>query len=272
MTHEKFKKLIWDYYAANKRIFPWRTTTDPYAILVSEIMLQQTQTERVIPKYTAWLEVFPTAEVLAKAPLQQVLTYWQGLGYNRRALALQRAAQTVVQKYSKKFPTTYAELLDLPGIGPYTAGAVLAFAFNKAHPIIETNIRTVYIHEFFSKEHGEIHDSEILELVRKTLDQKNPRDWYYALMDYGVMLKKAHGNANKRSKHYTKQSKFIGSNRQIRAAIVRAITKSPQTEKSLIKQLELENISTTPEIIDKNLLKLCDEGFIVKQGQKFGIL
>jgi len=195
---KKFKQTIWAYHTANRRDFPWRKTHNPYYILVSEIMLQQTQTERVKQKYAEWLELFPTIEALAKAPLQKVLTTWKGLGYNRRALALKRTAEKIVDEYSGKFPNTYNHILDLPGIGPYTAGAVLAFAFNKAMPIIETNIRTVYIH-FFFKDHGEIHDKEILELIEKTLDHENPREWYYALMDYGVMLKKTVGNLNKRT-------------------------------------------------------------------------
>ncbi len=243
-------------------------------------MLQQTQTDRVIKKYEEWLTHFPTAKKLSEASLQEVLKHWQGLGYNRRALALKKAAQIITE--NKKFPETYEEILELPGIGPYTAGAIMAFAYNKPIPIIETNIRTVYIHAFF-KNHGQppshknasagqgIHDKEILELVAKTLDHDNPRDWYHALMDYGVMLKKTVGNLNTKSKHYTKQTKFKGSNREIRATIVKIITESPVSEKSLGEKLEKLEIITAQDILKKNLSDLEHEGFIKKVGNSYRI-
>ncbi len=263
MTKAKFKQTVWDYYKKNKRAFPWRETKDPYKILVSEIMLQQTQTDRVVKKYQEWLKHFPTAQTLAKASLQEVLKHWQGLGYNRRALNLKKAAEVIVTKHKNKFPENYSEILDLPGIGPYTAGAVMAFAFNKAIPIIETNIRTAYIHAFF-KDHGQIHDKELLKLIADTLDQDNPRDWYHALMDYGVMLKKTVGNLNKRSKHYTRQSSFKGSNREIRSNILKIITASQSSSKVIQNKLKKVNVNSTPEAFIKNLSDLEREGFIVK--------
>ncbi|MDQ3014324.1 MAG: A/G-specific adenine glycosylase, partial [bacterium] len=179
----KFRNTIYKYYRENKRSFTWRETKDPYKILVSEIMLQQTQTDRVVSKYNEWLSHFPTFTDLAKAKLQHVLKVWQGLGYNRRALALKRAAEIVVKEYKGTLPNDYEKVLDLPGIGPYTAGAVMAFAFNKPFPIIETNIRTVYIHFFYNQHHGQIHDKEILALVEKTMPGETsakggPREWY----------------------------------------------------------------------------------------------
>lgn len=272
-THERnFIETVWQHYKNNRRMFPWRATTDPYAILVSEMMLQQTQTDRVIPKYIRWLKKFPTFHALAQAKLQTVLKEWQGLGYNRRALALQRLAHAVVKNYAGKLPQTYEKLVELPGIGPYTAGAVLAFAFNMPVPIIETNIRTVYIHHFFPKEHGEIHDKELLALIEKTLDRKNPREWYWALMDYGAYLKKTLGNMNTRSKHYTKQSAFIGSNRQIRSSILRIITEKQSSEKIISRKMKQENISATPEQILKNIYDLEHEGFIKKIGTYYTIV
>jgi A/G-specific adenine glycosylase len=254
-----FQTTIQAYYKVNKRTFPWRKNRTPYRVLVSEIMLQQTQTDRVIPKFENWLQHFPTFEALAQAPLQKVLTHWKGLGYNRRALNLQRAAKVVTEKYNGKLPADYEKILDLPGIGPYTAGAIMAFAFNKPVPIIETNIRTVFIHHFF-KNHGQVHDKEILALVEKTLDKENSREWYYALMDYGVMLKKTIGNPNVRSKHYTKQSTFKGSNRELRAKILHSITVKPQTLKKLLCIDERET-----ERIAANVLSLEKEGFIKEQ-------
>jgi A/G-specific adenine glycosylase len=268
MSPREFKKIIVNYYKENKRSFAWRETKDHYKILVSEIMLQQTQTERVKIKYAEWMEQFPTLESLAQAPLQKVLKHWHGLGYNSRALRLKRLAEVVVEKYNGKIPNTYDKILELPGIGPYTAGAVLAFAFNKAVPIIETNIRTVYIHHFFPKDHGQIHDKEILELVAKTLPKEKDkekleiRDWYYALMDYGVHLKKTVGNLNQKSKHYTKQSTFKGSNRELRAGILRAITEKPQTEKEILHCLKDQKIQAESSKIDQIIMKLTDEGFI----------
>ena len=270
VSPKAFQQTIIDYYEKNKRAFPWRKTKDPYAILVSEIMLQQTQTDRVIPKYENWLKHFPTFQALAQASLQEVLTEWKGLGYNRRALALKRAAEIVTEKYQGKLAKNYEQILELPGIGPYTAGAVMAFAFNLPFPIIETNIRSVYIH-FFFKDHGQIHDKEILELVAKTLPEKSKReitvrDWYYALMDYGVMLKKTVGNPNKKSKHYAKQSAFKGSNRELRANILHFITAQPA---SLLKiQKNIQDILPDRKDINKhiqtNLDSLEQEGFIKK--------
>jgi A/G-specific adenine glycosylase len=270
VTNKKFKQTIWKYYKTHKRSFPWRETKDPYRIWISEIMLQQTQTDRVRAKYAEWLKKFPTVSILARAPLKEVLQTWQGLGYNRRALAVKRAAEIIVEKYNKQFPKNYSEILDLPGIGPYTAGAIMAFAFNKPVAIVETNIRTVFIHEYF-KDHGQVHDSEILKLVEKTLDTKNPREWYYALMDYGVMLKKTIGNANKRSKHYAQQNTFKGSNREIRSAILRSILelKTRAAIKDIQSYLQAYQIQATKDQITRNVEDLEREGFIVRNKNKF---
>jgi A/G-specific adenine glycosylase len=214
-----FQTMIYDRYHANPRPMPWRETDDPYRILVSEIMLQQTQVERVKFKYVEFLEVFPTVFELAAAPLSDVLQVWQGLGYNRRAIFLKRCAEEIVTCYGGDFPRSVAELQSLPGIGPYTARAVAAFAFGIAEPLIETNIRTVYIHFFF---HGgaAVNDREIMPLIEATLDQENPREWYYALMDYGGMLKQTLPNPGRRSRHHTQQSRFEGSKRQQRSRIL----------------------------------------------------
>lgn len=163
-----FQETILEYYRKNKREFPWRKTRDPYAILVSEVMLQQTQADRVIPKYREWMKKFPTIEVLARAPLKKVLLGWQGLGYNRRALNLKRAAERILTAHSGKFPRTIAEIDALPGVGPYTAGAIAAFAFDIRSAFIETNIRTVYLHSFF-KGRTKVKEEEILEVIEQTL-------------------------------------------------------------------------------------------------------
>ncbi|OGB97167.1 hypothetical protein A3F06_02140 [candidate division TM6 bacterium RIFCSPHIGHO2_12_FULL_36_22] len=208
------------YYSANKRDFPWRQTTDPYRILVSEVMLQQTQTYRVEPKYLTFLDAFPTFETLAVASFTEVLALWKGLGYNRRALALHNCAKQVVEQYNGKLPKDPEILKQLPGIGAYTSHAVPTFAFNKPYIFIETNIRAVFIKHCFAQR-ADIKDKELLPLIQQALKatKLSPRDWYYALMDYGVYIKQQ-GNPNKKSAHYTVQSKFEGSTRQVRGKIL----------------------------------------------------
>lgn len=219
----RFKKKVRDFYTQYGRYaLPWRKTRNPYHILVSEIMLQQTQVERVCVKYKEFLKVFPTVASLANAPLKEVLQAWSGLGYNRRARFLHSAAQEVVKTRGGKFPREYAALLSLPGVGPYTAGAVSVFAYNTPQVMIETNIRSVYLHEFFEG-HGAVHDVEIMPYIEATLDRENPREWYAALMDYGSHLKKALPNPSRKSRHHAVQSAFKGSKRELRGCIIREL-------------------------------------------------
>ena len=220
---EQFKKMVWDYYRANRRDFPWRRNINPYRVLVSEIMLQQTQVSRGEVKYKEFLKKFPSFRALAKASNADVLIAWQGLGYNRRALYLKRTAEVVVNEHKGKLPDDPATLVKLPGIGIYTAGAVCAFAFNKPVVFIDTNVRRVFIHHFFNNREG-VTDAELVPLVEATLDKENAREWYSALMDYGSMLGAKEENANKRSAHYVKQSKFEGSLRQVRGKIIKLLT------------------------------------------------
>jgi A/G-specific adenine glycosylase len=263
---QRFQHKIYAYYHAHPRPLPWRESEDPYQILVSEIMLQQTRVERAIGKYQEFLAAFPDLASLAQAPLREVLHVWQGLGYNRRAIALQETAKMVVQDFNGVLPGSADQLLSLPGIGPYTAGAIAAFAFHQPVPIIETNIRTVYIHCFFG-ERQDIKDSEIMPLVQATLDRNNPREWYYALMDYGVMLKQAHGNPSRKSAHHTRQSRFEGSDRQIRGKVLKLLLQKPLSGKEEIFQA----IQEDPLRLDKILKGLKKNGFIVRKGTKFTI-
>lgn len=259
--------MVKDFHVAHGRHdLPWRQTHDPYRILVSEIMLQQTQVARVMPKYETFLDTFPTVEALAQAPLGAVLSLWQGLGYNRRAKLLHECAQVVQREYGGVFPSDEATLRTLPGIGPYTASAVLAFAFNTPTVLIETNVRTVYLHHFFPKGTA-VPDSALLPIIAATLDTKNPRAWYAAVMDYGSYLKQTIGNKSKQSKHYAKQSKFAGSDRQIRGAIIRALsnTKSGLTIASLTKELS----PIAPERIQTPLQKLIGEEMVQKVGNRY---
>ena len=172
MREKEFVKTVWKYYRLQGRHdHPWRKTHDPYRILVSEMMLQQTQVGRVLPKYMAFLRKFGTVQKLSKASLGDVLREWQGLGYNRRAKMLHLCAQKVVSEYKGKFPKMHGELMKLPGIGHYTAGAVMAFAYNEAVPIIETNIRTAYIHHFFNDE-VDVADATLMLLISDTVDRQ----------------------------------------------------------------------------------------------------
>ena len=231
---------------------------------MSEIMLQQTQVDRVLPKYKAFLKEFPTAKALASTSLGDVLRAWQGLGYNRRAKMLHQCAQVVTNDLCGRWPKSFVGLKDLPGIGPYTAGAVMAFSYNQPVPLIETNVRTVYLHHFFNDD-TDVTDNEIMALVELTLDQQNPREWYWALMDYGSYLKRTYGNPNSRAINYQKQSTFKNSDRQIRGAIIRTLTEKGCTRNTLLKKLsQFEDIR-----IDAQLEKLMTEEMVIKQGQKY---
>ena len=255
---EAFRRRVLGLYRANGRAFPWRSTRDPWAILVSEVMLQQTQTERVIPKYLDWLEAYPKPERLAAAPVAEVLRRWSGLGYNRRALALVRSAQALASL--GRFPDEEAELLKLPGVGPYTARAVLAFAFGRPAVLIETNIRSVFLSEFFPQEER-IPDSRIAPLVEATMLREDPRTWYYALMDYGVELKRRQGNPNRRSSSYAKQRPFADSNRRLRGELLKALGEGPAEAGALALRLPFAR-----ERVDKALAELEAEGFVAESG------
>lgn len=243
-----FKQLVWDYFKAHGRHdLPWRIpeddgTLDPYKIMVSEIMLQQTQASRVIPKYHLFLKHFPNAQSLAKATLGQVLITWSSLGYNRRAKFLWQAAKLI--NASGKFPEKIDDLIQLPGVGINTAGAIVVYAYNKPAIFVETNIRTVYIHHFFNDQPA-VTDKEIISLLTQTLDTRRPREFYWALMDYGAFLKATAGNFNRQSQHYTKQSPFVGSNRSVRGAVIRLLSSRPYSSQELhqvIKDSRLEAV------------------------------
>jgi A/G-specific adenine glycosylase len=263
---EGFQAVIYTHHRANPRPMPWRETDDPYRILVSEIMLQQTQVERVKIKYAEFLAAFPTVAALAAASLSDVLQVWQGLGYNRRAMYLKRCSEEIATFYAGQFPRSIDELQSLPGIGPYTARAVATFAFGIAEPLIETNIRTVYIH-FFFHDFEAVEDCEIMPLIATTLDRRNSREWYYALMDYGAMLKQVLPNPSRRSSHHTTQSRFEGSNRQLRSRILREVLGLPGIS---LKRLQVLLVSE-PDAITRNLESMQAEGLLVKVGRGYRI-
>jgi len=259
-----FQKLVYSYFEKQRRDLPWRKGNDPYLVLVSETMLQQTQVERVVPKFSAFMDLFPTLKTLAAAPLPELLASWQGLGYNRRAMNLQRAARMIMQEWNGAIPDDPLQLQQLPGVGPYTAGAIAAFAFNRPVIFLETNIRAVLLHIFFPDQVG-ITDKELAPIAEAVLDRKHPRDWYNALMDYGSDLKRRFPNPSRRSRHHTTQSKFAGSDRQIRGAVLRLLLDQPAlTSGKIQKELGVAEDRLKPVI--NNLLQ---EGFLEKQGTKF---
>jgi A/G-specific adenine glycosylase len=222
MDIREFRKLVYANYERDGRKFPWRNNAGPWGILVSEFMLQQTRTERVLPYWTRWMKLWPRPRDLAEASLEEALREWSGLGYNRRCLFLRNCAAEIVRGHKGLVPETRGDLEALPGIGPYTAGAVACFAYNQPVVFIETNIRAAVIHFFFPGR-DDVRDSEIMPVLERALDRKNPREWYYALMDYGAALKKLTVNPSRRSAHYTRQSPFEGSFRQLRGRVVKTL-------------------------------------------------
>lgn len=255
-----FQAAVRQYYNEHGRHnLPWRVPEagggfDPYKILVSEMMLQQTQVPRVIPKFQDFVRCFPNVQSLASAPLSEVLKLWSGLGYNRRAKFLWQTAQKIVQDFNGIFPHDIKALQSLPGIGSNTAGAVIVYAFNQPAVFIETNIRTVFTYHFL-QDQPTVSDKSIAELLEQTLDRQDPRSFFWALMDYGSFLKKSVGNLNHASKSYAKQSPFQGSRRQIRGQVIRALLDHPLGYQQL-----------TASIVDQRLLdvlgELQAEGFI----------
>lgn len=265
---EQFQQTVWAYYRAHGRHdLPWRKfeadgTLDPYRVLVSELMLQQTQVPRVVPKFEAFIRQFPTVQSLASAPLSDVLKLWNGLGYNRRAKFLWQAAGMIVSDFGGRVPETTGDLVKLPGVGYNTAGAIAAYAYNKPVVFIETNIRTVFIHHFFANEQ-QVTDKAVADLVARTLPD-NVREWYWALMDYGSYLKQTVGNLNKQSRHYNRQSAFEGSRRQVRGRVLKLLSDQSYAAASLAQLIADARL---PDVLGD----LEREGLIAKIGQRYSL-
>ncbi len=188
VTHVHSYLLQW--YAVEQRALPWRATSDPYAILVSEIMLQQTQVDRVLPKYRQFLSAFPTLADLARASTAEVIAVWAPLGYNRRAVSLQAISRQVTAEYDGRIPDTIEELLKLKGIGRYTAGAIACFAYHRQVATVDTNIRRVLHRIFLGLEHPEpkANDAQMLSLAEQILPEGEAYNWNQALMDLGATI------------------------------------------------------------------------------------
>ena len=259
-SFRRFRSIIFHYYFGHRREFPWREGITPYRVFVSEVMLQQTQTVRVVPKFVEFTAKFKDFEALGRADFSDVLRVWKGLGYNRRARYLQEAARIVVERFDSQLPERPDLLITLPGIGPATAASICTFAFNLPLAFIETNIRTVYIHFFFRNETC-VDDRQIIKLVEKTVDKEHPREWYYALMDYGVMLKRTVGNLNRISKHYSKQSRFVGSDRQLRGKILQLLLDNDTVMIDDTVRLLGEN----PERVNSIVSSLCSDNLVLRE-------
>ena len=273
-----FREAVWRFYREHGRSLPWRETRDSYRILVSEFMLQQTQVSRVVPKYAVFVEQYPDLAALAAAPLDEILTVWSGLGYNRRALWLKRIADTVVREAGGRLPGSLAGLRELPGVGQATAAAVAAFAYGEAHAFVETNIRTVIMHHFAcAAGAGEpvLRERDILSLVEVTLDRQDPRNWYYALMDYGSMLKKQGIGRGRPSKGRVEP--YAGSRRALRAAVLGALLETPGITRdevvALLRSGPTNNWHNPSDgedpRLDGVLAALVAEGFLALEGGRY---
>jgi A/G-specific adenine glycosylase len=212
------------------------------------------------------MDVFPTLDALAAAPLTVVLERWQGLGYNRRAVALKRAAEEVVERHGGRLPADAAALRALPGIGPATAAAVLNYAFRIPTPFIETNVRAAVLHHFFAHS-DDVHDRDLLPIVEATWDRSDPRGWGYALMDYGTYLKRTLPNPSRRSRHHSRQSRFEGSRRQKRAALLRAVLADP----GQATDAYAANAAIPDELALELLGELRGEGFLVQHDDRWTV-
>ncbi len=263
MDEHEFRELIWAKGGALYRDMPWRDQPTLYYVLVSELMLQQTQVSRVLVKFAEFTKAFPDVESLARADLADVLRSWQGLGYNRRAKFLHQAAQLIAAKPAAFAAGQQTELLErqlatLPGVGPGTRGALLNYVYEIPTAYVETNIRTVYFHHWYA-DRQDVTDRELLEIVDRTMDRTQPREWFWALMDYGTELKRTHGARLSQSKHYKKQSPLEGSVRQVRGQLIARLTAGS------LRCDELENEYAADERLAPAVSGLIRDGLITRR-------
>jgi len=263
MKIKEFKETVLSHYRQAGRKFPWHFA-DPWGVTVSEFMLQQTRTERVIPYWKNWMKIWPRPKDLAKASMEEALRAWSGLGYNRRCRYLKDSAAIIAGENGGRVPETPRALLSLPGVGPYISSAIACFAYNYPAVFIETNIRSAVIHCFFSGR-NDVRDSEIIPILEEALDRDDPRTWHYALMDYGAFLKKTTANPGRRSAHYSRQSPFDGSFRQARGKVIKALVS--------IGRCDAEELKRASGLEDKKLYdvleKLKKESFVAEDGDSY---
>lgn len=274
MTHQAFQKHVWDWYTKNRRSLPWRPPrlsssqtwcrNHAYEIFISEIMLQQTQVDRVIPFFEKFITELPDWEALATCPQPKLLKLWKGLGYNRRALNTKRAAQYILAHHDGILPKDLKELQKIPNVGVYTSAALMNFVHRTPTPLIETNVRTVFFHHFYPNQEN-ISDEKIMKKVSATLHTENPREWMYALMDYGSHLRSEGVRITSKSKHYTKQKSFKGSKREIRGKILEILLDEPVLSPEILEQKitdEIKDNENNPMHIIEDMI---EEGFLEKK-------
>lgn len=266
-----FISLVREQGSALYRDLPWRNIEDAYGVLVSEVMLQQTQVTRVQRYWERWMALFPTVDALAAADTATVLETWQGLGYNRRALSLKRACEQCSAERGGELPSTVEELMRLPGIGPATAAGVVAFAFDRYAVYLETNVRSVFLHELFP-ESVDVSDKQLTPYIADTCPQQGARSWYYALLDYGAHLKTLVSNPSRRSRHYTRQSAFEGSRREKRSFILKCVLAAPDgiAENEVRHLLDAHERQASRDAVDADLFEgivceLAKEGFFRRE-------
>jgi A/G-specific adenine glycosylase len=310
VTHLEFKKLIWNWYTENRRELPWRPPTTrkkkhldgysffasspqtdlwaqehAYEIFISEIMLQQTQVDRVIPFFETFITELPDWEALANCPQPKLLKLWKGLGYNRRALNTKKAAQYILEHHNGKLPQDLTELQKIPNVGVYTSAAIMNFVHGIPTPLIETNVRTVFFHHFYTKRDS-IDDTTLMKKVLATLDlssprnpghpleslqRSSPREWMYALMDYGSHLRREGIKITNKSKHYTKQKSFKGSKREIRGKILEILLHDPVLSPEILEQKISDDLPDNENNIQHVIEDMVKEGFLEKSGQEITI-
>ena len=259
----QFQSKVLSFYKENRRDLPWRNTTDPYKILISELMLQQTQVSRVINYYDKWIKQWPTIDLLAQASRKDVLKAWMGLGYNTRGINLHRSAQKIVNDYNGDLLETMKNYKEIPGIGKYTSRAVQIFSTNADIVTVDTNIRRILISEFHLSE--DVTDKELWQLAEQTLPTGRSREWHNALMDYGALFLTAKKTGIQPK---TKQSRFEGSDRQIRAQILRQLMEKTVSLSELQKIFEIEQ-NRLQQILDKmvkeNIIFRDNNGFYLNE-------
>ena len=269
---EAFVAYAWEQgkrWARND--LPWRFLDDPYAVYVSEAMLQQTQVVRVLDHWPRFMAAFPTVDALASASTSDVLDAWQGLGYNRRALALKRAADTCAREHHGAMPRTIEQLEALPGVGPATAAGIMAFAYQRPSVYIETNVRAVFIQWFFADAEGTVNDRQLRPLVEAACSVEHPREWYYALLDWGAHLKSTGVNPSRKSAHYSRQSAFEGSRRQKRAFVLREVLGADGITRGQVKDAldasenQVGRAASDWVLFDSIVDDLINEGFFYEQ-------
>lgn len=269
---DAFVRRVREQGAELYRDLPWRNTRDPYAIWISEVMLQQTQVVRVLTRWERFMARFPTVDALSAASSADVVEEWQGMGYNRRALALKRAADICATEFGGALPVGVDELRKLPGIGEATAAGITAFSRDVPCIYIETNVRAVFIHEFFP--HADrVTDKQLRPLVEAACPAEDVRGWYYALLDVGAHLKKTQVNPTRRSASYARQSAFEGSRRQKRAWIVREVMACPGiADEELHARLDAEELRAGRDRVPVQEYRsivddLAREGFFARTGE-----